>query len=316
MRLSEFKLIERAKELFKGEGEEVELSIGDDAAVVKWGETYQMLTCDALTEGSHYLKEWKGKVKELYKKLGRKLININASDVASMGGEPKLALITACFTGESSEKEAWEFFEGVREGAREIGVAVIGGDTIKGKGELFDCFIVGRSKEGYMARSKAKPGELVGITGTVGDARGGLELLLKGMETNSHLVEKFLNPKARVKEGRRALKLGVECATDISDGLAFNLNTICQSSEVAIEIESERIPLSKELIGVFGKEKALEFALYGGEDYELIITFPKSLKEKVERIGFRVIGKVREGEGLFVDGKPVAPAGFDHFKEE
>jgi len=316
MKLSEFELIERVKGLFGREEDRVELSVGDDAAVLRCGELYQMLTCDALTEGSHYLKRWKERVEGFYRKLGKKLINVNASDVASMGGEPRFSLITACFTKESSEEEAQEFFRGVKEAAEELGVAVVGGDTIKGKGELFDCFMVGESSEGYMVRGGAGPGELVGITGTVGDARGGLEILLKGMEVNDYLVNRFLCPTARVKEGRGAVKLGVKCATDVSDGLVFNLHTIAQSSKVAIEVESEKIPLSKELVRVFGKERALHFALYGGEDYELIITFPESLKGKVERIGFKVIGRVREGEGVFVDGKPASPKGFDHFKEE
>jgi len=316
MKLSEFELIEKIRELFGKGKDRVELPIGDDAAVLKCGEFYQMLTCDAIAEGSHYLKSWKERVEGLYRKLGKKLININASDVASMGGKPEFSLITACFTKESVEEEVKEFFRGVKEAAEEVGAAIVGGDTIKGKGELFDCFMVGESCEGYMSRSSAKPGELVGITGTVGDARGGLEILLKGMEINDYLVNRFLCPTARVGEGRGAIKLGVKCATDVSDGLVFNLHTVAQSSKVAIEVESEKIPLSKELVRVFGKERALHFALYGGEDYELIITFPESLKDELRKIGFKVIGRVREGEGVFVDGKPVSPKGFDHFKEE
>jgi len=316
MKSGEFELIERIKKLFGAGNGRVELSIGDDGAVLRCGELYQMLTCDALSEGSHYLKSWKERVDGFYRKLGKKLININASDVASMGGEPRFSLITACFTKESSEEEAQELFGGVKEAAEELGIAVVGGDTVKGRGELFDCFMVGESSEGYMVRSSARPGELVGITGTVGDARGGLEILLKGMEVNRYLVNRFLCPTARVREGREAVKSGVRCATDVSDGLVFNLHTVAQGSKVAVEIESEKIPLSEELVEVFGREKALEFALYGGEDYELIITFPESLRDKAERIGFKVIGRVREGSGVFVDGKPTRPEGFDHFKEE
>jgi len=316
MKSGEFELIERVKGLLGRKTERVELPIGDDAAVLRCGGLYQVLTCDALTEGSHYLKEWKERVEEFYGKLGKKLISVNASDVASMGGEPKFALITACFTEESSDEDAEKFFEGVREAAEELGVAVVGGDTVKGKGELFDCFMVGESREGYMTRSAARPGDLVGVTGTPGDARGGLEILLKGMELNDYLVNRFLCPTPRVREGREVLKAGVRCATDASDGLVFNLYTIARSSGVAVEVESERVPLSEELLKVFGKERALHFALYGGEDYELIITFPESLRGEVERAGFKVIGRVGEGEGVFVDGKPVSPKGFDHFKEE
>jgi len=81
-------------------------------------------------------------------------------------------------------------------------------------------------------------------------------------------------------------------------------------------VESSLIPISKELTQTFGHEKALQFALYGGEDYELIATFPEDLAGKLEELGFRVVGRVTEGEGVLLDGKKVKAKGFDHFKEE
>ena len=315
MRLGEFELIERLVKELPPPSEKVVVGVGDDTAVVKAGRGYRLLTTDALVEGTHFRREWKGAVEELFFLLGKKLVNVCASDVASMGGEPKIGLINLGVPPDGKEEELIELYRGVGEAARELKVDMVGGDTVKSGTLFFDMTLIGESSS-YMLRSSARPGELVGITGTVGDSRGGLELLERGRPEPKYLIERFLSPKARVREGREVLELGVKCGTDVSDGLLFNLGTIAQSSGVRIEVESSLIPLSHELIETFGKERALEFALYGGEDYELIITFPERLVNKVEEIGFKVIGEVKEGSGVFLDGKEVRTKGYDHFKEE
>jgi thiamine-monophosphate kinase len=163
-----------------------------------------------------------------------------------------------------------------------------------------------------MLRSKAVEGDLVGITGYVGDAAAGLEALRLKV-SQSYLVNRFLNPTPRLKEGRELLSIGVKCATDVSDGLIFNLYTIAKSSNVGIELESSRIPISGELRDfskVVGRNP-MDFALYGGEDYELVFTFPKSLMEKVKGLGFSIIGRVCSGKGVYLDGKKMPIKGFD-----
>ncbi|WP_457681481.1 thiamine-phosphate kinase [Thermovibrio sp.] len=314
MKLSEFQLIELFKKKVPVKGEGVLITIGDDTAVIERGEEYELITTDALVEGSHFKKRWKEVVRELFFYLGKKLVNVCASDVASMGGEARFGLINLGLS-KGEEEEALELYEGIGEACRELKVAVIGGDTVKSRELFFDMTLIGRGK-GLMLRSKAKPGELIGVTGSFGDSRGGLELLEKG-EFNERLVRKFLSPQARVKEGVGAARLGVKCGTDVSDGLLFNLGTIAKASKVDLEIESSLIPISKELIEVFGEGKALELALYGGEDYELIITFPEKILSKVEEIGFKVIGEVKEGNGIVkLDGRKVKAKGYDHLKEE
>ncbi len=314
MRLGEFSLIKEISKRLVFKDKEVVVGIGDDAAVVKCKDGYQLLTSDGLTEGSHFVDSWKEVVKELYYYLGKKLVNINASDVASMGGEPKFGLVNLALKERFSKEKAIEFYEGINEASKELKVSVVGGNITKSQNLLFDMFLVGKSSS-FMLRSRARPGELVAVSGEVGDSRGGLELLLQGKRKPWKLVEKFLSPKARVREGREVLKLGVKCCTDVSDGLLFNLGTIAESSGVKIEISSSKIPISRELKEVF-KEKALNFGLSGGEDYELIITFPEKLIGKIEELGFKVIGEIKEGKGVFVDGKEVKPRGFQHFKEE
>jgi len=311
MSFKEFEFIELLSKLLpKGRG--VEVGVGDDAAVVKAGKTRLAVSTDALVEGTHFLKEWKRLVPELYRLLGRKLLSVSASDLASTGAKPLFATVTVG-APELSE-ELIELYVGLSERAQELKTSVVGGDTVK-SGQLFlELTLIGKV-ERPMLRSKAKPGQLVAVSGTLGDAYGGLKQLLNGEVREPKLIERFLNPTARVKEGLSLAKLGVECATDVSDGFLFNLKTVADSSKVAIKVEEELIPVSESLVNLLGREGARRAALFGGEDYELITTFEPELKEKVESLGFTVVGTVEEGKGVFLNGKEVKGEGFDHFKE-
>jgi len=314
MKLSEFKLIELLSKKLPTPSPQVVVGIGDDTAVIKKEKGYLLLTSDALVEGSHFLKEWKEKVDNFYYYLGRKLLSISISDIASMGGLPEYVIVNIGLSKETKEREIEELYEGLADCARDFSVSVVGGDTVSSRTEFFDLTIVGKCEK-FMLRSKAKPGELVAVTGTLGDSRAGLEILQKGKKGKNYLIERFLNPTPRLKEGLEAVKLGIRCATDVSDGLVFNLYTIAKGSNVAIHVEKDRIPISKELLEFAGNsESALDYALFGGEDYELIITFPDKLQDRIESLGFKVIGEVKEGKGVFLDGERLPEKGYDHFK--
>jgi thiamine-monophosphate kinase len=246
--------------------------------------------------------------------LGRKLVSISVSDVASMGGAPLYSLVTLGIPDWMEVEELKELYEGVNSALEEYNFSLIGGDTVKSPNFFLDLSLLGISnKNCVMLRSKAKPGDLVGVTGTLGDSRAGLEQLLRGKVEDVYLIERFLNPKARLKEGVKALEIGVLCSTDVSDGFVFNLYTIAESSKVRIDLNSSEIPISENL-EKFAGDGALQYALYGGEDYELIITFPEEKKEKLENLGFKTVGTVSQGEGVFLDGKFLEKKGYDHFK--
>ncbi len=314
MKLGEFELISKLTEKLSCPSEKVVVGIGDDAAVVKLNGSYQIITSDALVENFHYKREWIDRIPELYYYLGRKLLSISISDVASMGGTPEFAIVNSGVSNQSEENLLESLYDGLSDACKDYNVSIIGGDTVASETEFFDSTLTGKSK-GYMLRSSAKPNDLVAVTGTFGDSRAGLEILLENRPIDNYLIERFLNPSARVEEGKEALCFGVQSGTDVSDGLIFNLYTISESSKVKIEIFSDRIPLSERLISYAGNwEKALQYALFGGEDYELIITFPENLLDNVEKIGFKVIGVVSEGSGVFVDGKMVQKIGFDHLR--
>lgn len=314
MNSSEFELISKLSKNLVCHSKNVVVGIGDDAAVVKLNGYYQLITSDALVENTHYKRTWLDRISNFYYYMGRKLLSISVSDVASMGGAPKTAVVNLGVSRKSELNQLELLYEGLSDACKNYKVAVVGGDTVASETEFLDSTVIGESK-GYMLRSKAKPGDLVAVTGTLGDSKAGLEILLKGKPIDSYLVGRFLNPTVRLKEGIEALRLGVKCGTDVSDGLIFNLYTIAESSHVKVEVFSDTIPISKKLLSYAGsRETALQYVLFGGEDYELIVTFPERLLSKVEGVGFKVIGSVSEGSGVFVDGKRIRKVGYDHLR--
>ncbi len=315
MSLGEFELIRKISR-FVRQGPSVELGIGDDTAVVSVENGKLLLTCDALVEKTHFLTDWRELVEELFFLLGRKLVTVSVSDIASMGGAPLFSLITLGVNGSLKEEEIDGFYRGISSALKDYNLSLVGGDTVRSENLFFDLSLVGKTPSDFMVRSGAKPQDLVFVTGTFGDAKGGLDQLLKRKVTDRYLVERFLNPTARLKEGQAALSLGVKCGTDVSDGLVFNLYTLSEASGVRIEIDLEKVPLSENLISYCGKERALSFALFGGEDYEVIITAPEEKRGELQKIGFKPIGRVLKGSGVYGNGKLLPKKGYDHLKEE
>ncbi len=310
---SEFSFIKKLCKLLPVNAAEVIIGCGDDAAVLKEANgNFGVYTVDTLAENSHFKNSWKNKIDNFYYYLGRKLLSISISDIASMGCNPKIALISLG-TPFISE-DIYQLYSGLMDVARVYGISLIGGDTVYSQYRLFSLFLKGEGK-GYMLRSKSQIGDIVAVTGTFGDSKAGLEILEGKLPWNSYLVMRFINPTPRLSEGLTALKEGVRCCTDVSDGLVFNLYTIAEASGVSIHLESSKIPLSQELISLTGEKRAKEYALFGGEDYELIITFPEYMLNKLEIAGFKPIGTVKSGSPrVFIDGEPVSPKGYDHFK--
>ena len=314
MKLGEFELIDLLSKTLKNKRNGIKVGIGDDTAVFELNGTLGLLTCDALVEEVHFLKSWKNLISDFFYYLGRKLVSISVSDVASMGGAPLYSLITLGVSDWIEVNELKELYEGINSALEEYDFSLIGGDTVKSPNFFLDLSLFGvSSKNRVMLRSEAKPGDLVGVTGTLGDSRAGLEQLLRGKVEDAYLIERFLNPKARLEEGVKALEIGVLCSTDVSDGFVFNLYTIAESSKVRIDLNSSEIPVSKNL-KKFAGDGALQYALYGGEDYELLITYPEERMREIENLGFKTVGTVSEGEGVFLDGEFLEKKGYDHFK--
>ena len=311
--MKEFELIEKLSAVFP---QKVDIGIGDDTAAVKTDSGYSLFTVDTIAVNTHYRRSWEKKFKKLYFSLGWKLLAISVSDIASMGGLPELALLSFCLEKNFSEERILELSKGLSEAARRYNVSIIGGDTVKGESEVFSLTLTGKAFS-LMRRDGAVSGDLVGVVGTCGDAAGGLYLLEKRdlpfSEEEEKIIRKFLFPKPSPETGKFLAEIGVKCCIDNSDGLLISLSLIAEKSGVALNIDRSKIPVSKELKSLFGEE-AEKLALTGGEDFNLIFTFPENLKGKVEKIpSVSIIGRVENGEGVYLNGRRVEPAGFDHF---
>ncbi|RKY02492.1 thiamine-phosphate kinase [Candidatus Poribacteria bacterium] len=331
--IGEFGLIEKIASMLRARSPEVLKGIGDDAAVIDLGNGRALiLTIDTLVEGVHFLK---GACPA--RSIGYKSMAVNVSDVAAMGAEPRYGVVSISIPAGTEVELIEEIYRGIEEMASEVGVSVVGGDTTRSPGPLFiSIALLGICPVDEVAgRSGAKAGDLIGVTGTLGDSAAGLELILKGgvkglkQEDAEYLLSRHLTPKPRVRAARElASRRLVSSMIDVSDGLSSEVNHICRMSGVGALIEAERIPISDQLrrfCELTGRS-ALDLALNGGEDYELLFTFREErlaeIEEVFERLDLRlsIIGRITPpGEGVSVEiegeKRPLLPGGFDHWGE-
>ncbi len=305
------------------------LGIGDDAAAWYGDSSIQLATVDALRQGVHFTLETTG-----WTDLGWKALAVNLSDIAAMGGLPRYALVSLALPDQTEAESVVDLYKGITELARKFGVAIIGGDTDRSPLIDISITVIGCTRgrdQSLLTRSAAKVGDKVAVTGYLGGAAGGLEMLTKNLKLDSKAIDSlrqaFLRPFPRVAEGQVLVDKGVRTAIDISDGLVADLNHICRKSRVGARIEVGRVPVAPAVKANFGA-RALELALSGGEDYELLFTTSGEIIEQVKAstsCPITVIGeiilpseKVGENEVSLVDGhgRPVllTRTGWEHFK--
>lgn len=300
----------------------VKIGIGDDAAVWEPSGGLQLATTDTLVQDVHFsfdTAKWED--------LGWKVIAVNVSDIGAMGGVPQYALITLALPPGILVADIERLYDGILEAAQSYHVAIVGGDMVTAPVTVITVALWGHQEQGApLTRSAARPGDLIAVTGFMGDSAGGLAILKGGpsptAEAGSYLRRAHLRPVPRVQEGQTLARLGVRAAIDISDGLVADLGHVCQASKVSATVRTDRVPLSTELLHAFGP-KALELALFGGEDYELLFTAPEALVESARsRLScpVAVIGEIVADEPgkvtlLDRDGNPVpwTRGGWDHF---
>ncbi len=299
--LGEFGLIELITKVLDTE------SIGDDCASFEFGGTFLLLTGDSLVEGVHFL----GTVPP--ESLGWKAVSVNVSDIVASGGSPRWILSSLVLPDlEISFVE--RLYIGMKRACGFYGCEVVGGNISKGERIVIDLFAVGTS-ERVVDRSGAKPGDSLFVSGTLGDSRAGLELLReKRQDYKPHellLIERHVRPTARIDYVKHIVKYGTACI-DISDGLIQDAGHLSRMSGVRIDIDSAKVPISKEL-RKFCEERGidpLEYALSGGEDYQLLFTHPEGRQNPF--LDMTLIGRVSEGEGVYVDGER-REGGYSHF---
>jgi thiamine-monophosphate kinase len=301
--LGEFGLIEHLKSRFSLE------EVGDDTACVKVGESLLLLTCDTLLEGRHFLGSYPMSA------VGWKGVSACVSDIIANGGKP-LYLLTTLLLPDVELKKVDELYEGITKACEFYRVRLVGGNVVRSERFGIDFFGVGLA-ERFVGRSGAKVGDGIFVSGTLGDALAGLELIL--MEKKHYedfelrLIERHLRPTARIDYVAHISKYA-NASMDISDGLSSDIQHMAKRSGLRFSVQKEKLPLSRELLEYakrHGKDP-YSYALRGGEDYQLLFTHPPSKLNPF--LDMTQIGTVEEGEGVFLDGAPLEARGFDHFK--
>ncbi|MBT3351347.1 MAG: thiamine-phosphate kinase [Nitrospinaceae bacterium] len=329
----EFALIERLRsKLTKSlEGPNVIVGIGDDAAVLDAGDgKCWVVSCDAQVQGTHFPKTGASGFS-----VGHKGLAVNISDVASMGARPLYALISLGVTDDTSLEFLDEVYEGINAKAEQWGLAVVGGNVTRTEGPFFiDVFITGEvARENLLLRSGARPGDLILVTGNLGDAAAGFYILnhpeLKiGYESRTMLTFAHQRPQPRVREAQAISALCKATAMmDISDALAGDVEHICKASEVGAVIWEHELPISTAALDLASivQVDPKEWALYGGEDYQLLLTAPVSevpaLQEAVRSVGGGSLTPIGEillpSEGILIKKRsgtePLEVKSWDHF---
>ena len=300
------------------------IGIGDDAAAWQGDASTQLATVDSFIQDVHFSLD-----NAPWEELGWKALAINLSDIAAMGGVPRYALVALALPGHTEVDDVTDLYQGMIELAQQFKVAIVGGNIASAPLVAITVTVLGSARsqnQQILTRSAAKPGEKVAVTGYLGAAAAGAEMLTRQLKFDSEATasfkKAFLHPYPRVAEGQLLVAQGVKTAIDISDGLISDLTHICQASQVSARIEADCVPIQPTVKTKFG-DRALELALSGGEDYELLFTASAEVIDKVRTTAscpITTIGEIvadKTGKITLVDskGKPFnfAKAGWEHF---
>jgi thiamine-monophosphate kinase len=302
------------------------LGLTDDAAFLAAEPgTDIVLTTDAIIAGVHFFAE------DNARDVARKALRVNLSDLAAKGAAPRGFLVSLALPSDIGSDWLRRFAHGLREDAETYQCPLLGGDTDRTPGPIgVSVAMVGVVPKGTMVRrAGAKPGDLIFVTGSIGDAALGLQLC-KGANWNlteaqrEHLLSRYLLPQPR-NALAEAVRRHASAAMDVSDGLAGDLTKLCRVSKVAATIEVAHVPLSDAARAVIASESAMrETALTGGDDYEILCTVPPdgadSFRAAAQSAGVAVteIGTIAAGQGArFLDGDgqalTFAKLAFSHF---
>lgn len=310
--LGEFGLIDRLTDLIKIKNPTTILAAGDDAAILDYGDTEILASSDLLLEGIHFDLRYVP-----LKHLGYKAAIVNFSDIYAMGGAPQQILINVGLSSRFTVEHIEDLYEGLRLACENYNVDLVGGDTSASvTGLVISITCLGSVEKGKsIKRSGANPTDLICVSGDLGAAYMGLQLLERenriaaesdkdfqpDFSGKEYILERQLKPEAR-KDIVEALKKEVIAPTsmiDVSDGLSSELLHLCKKSKVGCRVYEDRIPIDFQT-AIMAEEFNMNLvtaALNGGEDYELLFTVPLIDKERVERIkGVTIIGYVTDAD--------------------
>jgi thiamine-monophosphate kinase len=330
MRLGEDTLLQRIEAVAAGTeipGSGVRIGIGDDASVFKGTRGFeQILTCDWFLEGSHFLRD-----KHPPDAVGWKCLARALSDVAAMGGVPRCFLLSLALPTSHTGQWFDEFLQGLRRASKRFRCVLAGGDTTRRADILINVTVVGEVRTGWaVLRSGARPGDVLFVSGRLGEAELGLELIRKTkrrVDSRDPILRKHLYPEPRLTLGRWLAENRLASAMmDLSDGLSTDLPRLCATSEVGARIEAEMLPSVRVRKGEQSPdEDSLHLALHGGDDYELLFTVPRKKLNRIPRsvggVPLAAIGKItKERRLLLIEklGREVSlpNRGWDPFRQK
>lgn len=328
--VGEFGLIDKIKNDTLTDPSMVVAGIGDDAALLKHPpDKILVATTDMMIENIHFMVSG-----DNGREIGYRVMAANVSDIASMGGIPTHAVISLGVNPQMEVSFIESVYEGMKACCRAYGVNIVGGDTVSSPNNLvLNVALLGwADPEKYLLRSGAKPGDLILVTGVLGDSRAGLDLVLEKCQMTEadaeYLLGRHYYSTPRVKEMAAGIQAGgITAADDISDGLGSEIHEIAEASGVGAVIWFHDLPVSKQTLEVASKTNTdlTEYCLFGGEDFEMVLTVrSEKATELIQAIQMAtgtkvtVVGEIVEkdqGIRLLRDGslQELKKRGYSHF---
>ena len=306
---SEAGLIARLRDLFHTSFQtQVQVGIGDDAAVIKSSNNKLVATVDMAVEGIHFHRKWSTPFQ-----IGAKLTTANLADIFAMGAVPKYLLVAAGINELNNSETVTELAKGIRSVADRFEVTVIGGDLSKSEKMTLSITALGELSAQPILRSGARVGDLIYLSSLTGLSAAGLAILNRELDRPRYVVEAHLNPKLVAPD--KLIKVATSMC-DVSDGLATDASHLSYASNVNFNLSKDLISqaadfkdlaeLAKEL-----NEDVFDWILTGGEDHFFLATVDK--ENESNELGIQ-IGSVGKGEGkLLLDGVEVKKSGYQHF---
>jgi len=307
--LGEFGLIEEIAAALPRSDRAI-VGIGDDAAVLTAPDSRVVATTDLLVEGRHFRRDWSGAAD-----IGAKAAARNLADVAAMGAVPVALLVGFAAPGDLAVSWARDLVAGLAAECARAGATVVGGDVSGAESVVLAVTALGDlAGRDPVTRAGARPGDVLAYAGVLGESAAGLALLEAGRTGPARLIAAQRRPAPPYHAGPEAAALGATAMIDVSDGLLADAGHLARASGVQIDIGTDRFPGNPALTAAataLGRPGPLDWVLTGGEDHALAATFPAGRELPGN---WTVIGQVREGRGVLVNGSAVTGrAGWNHF---